>query len=754
MAKTSAKSMLVDNGEKIGLGVAAAVGVLLVAFGLMSIVGGDTNPTEFATSVKGKADQLNSTMAGPGKIDPMKGDLKEKADATQVALVPSRTELFDPTQPPDSRRITPVVLSVVEGQVDMAIMKILSNDIKIATDEQGNVTRITVGVITAKDPMQKTEGNAFTDDLFKRLGRKQGKGQQGNPMYPGGPSGPGGPGGPGGPTPPPGGPGGPSGPSGPMPPGGRGGLGGPSAPGMPSPPGGAPGFGGPGGIYSGDQSAGSRSEVQYIEGANDEEIEKQLNGRRLAISIKPQRMNVLQASFPYAAQIVKYQQALRYPTAEALYASPDDMPTFHGVDVQRRLYRPKARNSTERGELVEDWTSIDLASNSQELRAIKLYYDEDPADLQRVMLHQDHMLTMPLPHAIAGKYPDNELKTLKDSIAKMKAQDAKPPVIKPRNSKYGGEGNPFKKDEGANSSYYNQGDGNSNLFAGQRKDKNKDESVTTVPASYKPPEHIYVRVYDADVREGYIHEYRLRVRLKNPNYGKTTAEISKASDGENEELPALDEHWYVFPKTVSVPREGYHYVVDYTPPGKAAYAMPEPREGQAVLQFQRWFDQMQVTENIKEPVGDWVVMELLANRGMYVSGKAFAPMPLWSSVDNAFVMRDVIGDKVQKGKEARKGVVVEPVRARQILTVDVQGGKATVRMPVNVGDKGNRLTINDDSATEVLLMYPDGSMEYRSSARDRADPDRKGRDEGFRKWVREAEGKVPAAVTPKSKDDF
>ena len=43
------------------------------------------------------------------------------------------------------------------------------------------------------------------------------------------------------------------------------------------------------------------------------------------------------------------------------------------------------------------------------MRAVKLAYKEDPADLQRVMLPEDHMLVMPLPHEMegSGKYPEH-----------------------------------------------------------------------------------------------------------------------------------------------------------------------------------------------------------------------------------------------------------------------------------------------------------------------------------------------------------
>src|SRR5262249_22472316 len=256
------------------------------------------------------------------------------------------------------------------------------------------------------------------------------------------------------------------------------------------------------------------------------------------------------------------------------------------------------------------------------------------------------------------------------------------------------------------------------------------------PTSYEPPDHIYVRVYDTDIKDGLEYQYRMRVKLKNPNFGKKD-QVSKASDAENEELPALDEHWYEFPQRVKVPQTVYHYVVEPTPakPKESqALAAPSPEKGQAVIQFQRWYGQLDLNEKLKEPVGDWVIAELLATRGMYVSGKAFSPVPFWSSVENAFVLREVTGDpKPAKGKDPRRGAMVEPIRPRTLLTVEVSGGKVKARMQPNPGERTNRGgLVEDDSASEVLFLYPDGSLELRSSASDKADADRKERDEHFR----------------------
>jgi hypothetical protein len=776
MAKTAGGSnLLVDKGEKIGLGIGAVVGVLLLVLGLMSAFDRPQDPKSFSQAVDQKASQLTSQMNAPNaEIEPTSSDLDKPANRKPEPVVANLSNYFDPTPVPDPRRISPVVLRVKEGQVDMVALKILANDFKFDRDSDGNITKIRVGVVTAKDPDKKLdEGKVsnFLKDVKDKLGNKIPKQRKmpgaGMPGFPpgsgdvGGPPGGGFP--PGGPPPGAGFVGGPpgTGMAG-FAPGGGGARGGPPGAGF------AGGFGGDigGSSFSGYGAPGGngrREEVQYIEGETDEDIEKQLGGRRLAITIHPQKAVVLQAAFPYRAELEKFKDALRYQSIKDLFNHPDDLPVFNGVDLQRQIYKPN-------GDLVENWQSIDLAANSQALRAVKLFYDDDPTDLKRVMLHEDHQLVMPLPHAIAGKYPEMKLKSLKDSIEKQKQLDPKGQNAPAPKSKYGGEGNPFKRDNlpaGLSGLYNPTGEGGG--FGGPGgagpggflppPPSKKTNTSDGPPKEWEPPENVFVRVYDTDIRDGYVYAYRMRVRVKNPNYGRKTDTVAKQSDADPEELPPLDEHWFEFPQKVQLPRAGYYYVVDPTPPSaKVANPLPAPRDGQAVVQFQRWFDYLSLSEKLEEPIGDWVVSEMLVTRGQFVGGKAFATVPFWSSVENAFVLREVQGDKAPpKGKEPRRGAMIEPIPPRLLLVVDVGGGKVRPKVQPNPGQPTNRGgVVDDEAAAEVLFLDRDGTLEVKSSAHDKPDADRKEREENFKKWVDDTNNKVPVGGPPgkKGKDDF
>jgi len=290
--------------------------------------------------------------------------------------------------------------------------------------------------------------------------------------------------------------------------------------------------------------------------------------------------------------------------------------------------------------------------------------------------------------------------------------------------------------------------------------KKGTEPGPAAPEKYEPPDFIYVRAYDADIRDGLTYQYRIGVKVKNPNFDKTD-QVSKKSDAENEELPPLEEQWFVIPDKVKVPRSWDFYVIDPVKQPNTIKPLPTPNreKGQAVVQFQEWKDRVYFNR-VEEPIGDWVQSELIATRGQFVFGKAFTPLPLWSKAENVFVLREIPGDVTPKGKDPRRGVELYPVRPQTLLAVDVAGGKppsAAAKVPPNVGQPTNRGGLVDDqSAAEVLFLLPDGSMEVHSSARDLSDADRKEREEHFKKWVEETEKQNPPPATQpkKAKDDF
>src|SRR5262245_25914686 len=151
MAKTASQGFLLEKGEKLGLGIAAVFGVLFLALGVMAIVNRNQNPEAFAKGLDTKATQLKRDMdAQVATIPPIKEEINRPQEHDRVHGYVNSREYFDPTTPPDGRRITPVILTAVEGQADIAIVKIAANDIVLFRDEStGEVTKIRVGVVAA-----------------------------------------------------------------------------------------------------------------------------------------------------------------------------------------------------------------------------------------------------------------------------------------------------------------------------------------------------------------------------------------------------------------------------------------------------------------------------------------------------------------------------------------------------------------------------------------------------------------------------
>src|SRR5262249_19357750 len=100
------------------------------------------------------------------------------------------------------------------------------------------------------------------------------------------------------------------------------------------------------------------------------------------------------------------------------------------------------------------------------------------------------------------------------------------------------------------------------------------------------------------------------------------------------------------------------------------------------------------------------------------------------------------------------GAMMEPVPPRVVLAIDVRGGKVRAKVAPNPGQPTNRGGgVDDDAATEGLFLNRDGTLEGKSSARDNADADRKGREETFKKWTDDTSSRSPSGPTPK-KEEF
>ena len=278
-------------------------------------------------------------------------------------------------------------------------------------------------------------------------------------------------------------------------------------------------------------------------------------------------------------------------------------------------------------------------------------------------------------------------------------------------------------------------------------------------------DNFLLRFVDCDARPGYTYEYRIRLRMWNPNFGQDKLVANPEYAKENFKI--LYSKW-TQTDPITVPAESflfahdvkaYHEKIDAEYPPKndnatggvattesrAVNRLLQVKENEAVMQMATWMEQVRTgTGTQREPVGAWVVAEMPVGRGEFVGRKQFIKLPLWSAEKQEYLLREV-GDKVVKGKFQPRGWLVD-FSTKSVL-VDFEGGKVKTKAGVRFDDKGNVISrragiIDEDAETEVLIVRPDGKLVVRSSQVDDIDPNRKSIVTEWTRWVKEVEARV------------
>jgi hypothetical protein len=240
------------------------------------------------------------------------------------------------------------------------------------------------------------------------------------------------------------------------------------------------------------------------------------------------------------------------------------------------------------------------------------------------------------------------------------------------------------------------------------------------PKARALPDYCLLRFLDVTVQPGRTYEYRMRIRMANPNFGKKN-QVEKAADAEVKELLGPSAR---VPGTVAVSRDVLHYAVDVQALDPKFPGPPAGREHVA-FQIHRWMSYYEwappKSSTTFFPVGCWVVAErVLVSRGTLVGGRQKVTLPVWSPEQKGYVKA---GRPGAGGVEVDFGRYERPVEAP--LLVDFEGGKLSY--------KGTKT----EAPIEVLLLSPDGKLLARDSATDAADPARKERSDAWKKWLKD-----------------
>ena len=516
---------------------------------------------------------------------------------------------------------------------------------------------------------------------------------------------------------------------------GGGGAGGPP-PGMGGPPPGMSGYGG------NRPQETSESKVTSLNVPISDLHLPKYAGMRFAEDVLPERMAIISGSFPYKKQLEEYVNKLQYATLTDLFKDPRDAPTFLGIDVQRREVNPDGKPILGPDGKPLPWQKIDLEKALKRLVLVtgRRLEAEDPKYTSLDFFG----LVWRRPIQFEGKKyptPEDELPGLSKTLASIKAAN---PEFKPKNPfdpkdldvydlggpvtnaggmggmSGGGPGDGGSSPTMPPSSGPGTGDGGMNLGQQQLQ---------------QIPEYCLVRFIDVTVEPGKNYNYQMRVRMKNPNYGRDK-EVAWASLAADKEIKS---DWVLVKDDsdpnrpieeqarVSVGSEAAIYAVDQAVLDSKSYtgSRTPPQHDQTVVQIHRWMDFVRPDPNeqrISYPVGDWVIGErLLINRGEYLTRTDKVEVPIWLIHDEKF--------GVMQYKKDKKVPVTFNMDQGQgdLLLVDFQRGDLMHRKLVdfyeekNIAGQPKYDTVKDKEPTELMFLTPSGKLSVHSSEMDPAE---------------------------------
>jgi hypothetical protein len=254
-----------------------------------------------------------------------------------------------------------------------------------------------------------------------------------------------------------------------------------------------------------------------------------------------------------------------------------------------------------------------------------------------------------------------------------------------------------------------------------------------------------VRFIDLSVEAGQSYQYRIKLKMHNPNYDRTDdvtiPEIAKSK--------FLESDWRVIPNIVTVPSVVSYYAVDMKLLGDDKHKMDLiPDRNQIAVQIHRWLEKLNLAASSKSHndvmVGDWAIAErMLVYKGEYLGqpGKVHRlKVPYWSPADEAFVL----AKDPTLPREKTIDVSFTADGKEDAILVDYEGGDMVYKrvIPPDTEDGQPRVVeIKDKAPRELLILETDGQLVVRNSAKDDTDPERKERVEKWRKRIKEIEEK-------------
>src|SRR5262249_36475729 len=263
---------------------------------------------------------------------------------------------------------------------------------------------------------------------------------------------------------------------------------------------------------------------------------------------------------------------------------------------------------------------------------------------------------------------------------------------------------------------------------GKRKGKGKGDAAKPKKKQKELPEYCLVRVVDVTVRPGQTYEYRIKIKMANPNYlrkGAASADVKTLESAS----------WSSQKLLLRVDPELLYYAVnqeeagrEWFPPGK--YTDRHSKDSglrpdrMTFFQAHRWVESIRLPPVRGEvPMGGWGVAERFpVFRGEYVGRTERVELPRWTPRLEDFVLAtdpppaaDPWGQwrprdtTAKKAKNKEPGVLVDFGHGRQdgkeAILVDFDSGPVAHDKTHGGGkDRPVVRRIADESAGEALLL--------------------------------------------------
>jgi hypothetical protein len=669
------KQFMLQKGEWVGLGIAAVIMLPVLGLGMMKILT-SRNP---ASNAQGLEQMTKS-------VEQLIKDAKPPADAAEPPKEFFTNVTYDPVDPvayntpvnwfipstlEDTRRRSPEILPPGEFHADV----VRAGMMRHILDASGKRVMVLSQkpLLVVRD--RKTKKIYKLDQKLAGAGSSYGRGMP--PGVPGGERG---------------------GPSG--------------APGM------SPGVG------TGGLASTSYQDIEKVGTSQDV---------RLAEEIYPLRMVVVNGTFPFRQQMEEFRRALKKHSLEELFAvlgTEEANWQFLGFKIQRHVLYPDGREKT-------PWQDYDAELNARfaGIFAAAVDYEKEEPDYYKYEGILNKGLVMVRPQLDRGQYPKVELESIKNTISKLDKESQGPEMKRPlsdlaRKLKKQGVNiydplNPLISEEEEEANKAAQ----PNQPPPDSSDKKSEKKDTDADAELLIPDKALVRFIDVNVEPGLAYEYRIKVKMANPNYHQKK-NLAYAGLAEKKEIEASE--WTLVPK-VEVPQDIYYYVMD-----------EKPDREQATVQIHRWVDYLLKDPqkgNTSTPLGDWTIAEKLpVRRGEYMGRLLGTKVPVWNIEKEDYEL--AVNPKNRNDQKIQVDYTVRTSRALDpALLVDYQGGKDFQdRLETRTADNKPRSTLAVDTVpVQMLILTPEGRLVVRNYQDDNSNEERVARHKAWKDWINEVQ---------------